>query len=120
MYEIFDKLLKERDITAYRVSVDTGVSQSSLSDWKTGKSKPKYENMKKIADYFGVSVEYLNGEADEKNEKPALTHEDELSDYDWRILKWFRSLPPEKRQAIVSLGDGPVEPDDPDSPSSNM
>lgn len=91
MYEIFNKLLKERDITAYRVAVDTGVSQSSLSDWKKGKSKPKYENMKKIADYFGVSVEYLNGEADDPkpNEKPLINGDEELTDY----LDELRSRP---------------------------
>lgn len=34
MYEIFEKLLNERGITAYRVSKDTGIPTSSLTDWK--------------------------------------------------------------------------------------
>ncbi|SCI17942.1 Uncharacterised protein [uncultured Ruminococcus sp.] len=34
MYEIFEKLLKERGITAYRVSKDTGISTATLTDWK--------------------------------------------------------------------------------------
>ena len=59
MYQIFAKLLEEKGVTPYQVSKATGVAQSSLSDWKNGKSKPKFEKMKKIADYFGVSVEYL-------------------------------------------------------------
>lgn len=59
MYEIFARLLQEKGITPYRVSKETGVSQGSLSDWKNGKSKPKYEKMIKIADFLGVSVEYL-------------------------------------------------------------
>ena len=66
MYEIFEKLLKEHNVTPYQVYKATGVAQSSLSDWKNGKSKPKYEKMKKIADYFGVTIEYLLG-----NETPA-------------------------------------------------
>lgn len=70
MYENFDKLLKDFGVTRYQVSKATGVPQSSLSDWSKGKSKPKYENMKKLADYFGVSVDYLLGNSDEK-EKPA-------------------------------------------------
>ena len=65
MYEIFAKLLQERGITAYRVSMDTGVPQSTLSGWKQGVSRPKYESMRKIADYFGVTVAYLAGEEDE-------------------------------------------------------
>lgn len=59
MYEIFAQLLQERGITPYRVAKETGVSQGSLSDWKNGKSTPKYEKMIKIAEFFGVSVEYL-------------------------------------------------------------
>lgn len=34
MYEKFERLLRERNLTPYRVSRDTGIAQSSLSDWK--------------------------------------------------------------------------------------
>lgn len=75
MYEIFAKLLEEHGVTPYQVFKATGVAQSSLSDWKNGKSKPKYEKMVKIADYFNVSVNYLlTGE--EKENAPALTEKD--------------------------------------------
>lgn len=57
MYEVFEKLLKEKGITPYRVSMDTGISQATLSDWKNGKSKPKADKLKILADYFGVSIE---------------------------------------------------------------
>lgn len=59
MYEIFEKLCRERGVTAYRVSEATGIKTSSLSGWKAGKFTPKQEKLKKIADYFGVSIEYL-------------------------------------------------------------
>lgn len=57
MYEIFRKLLDEKGITSYQVSKDTGISQTTLSDWKLGKSTPKADKLKKLADYFGVSVD---------------------------------------------------------------
>lgn len=59
MYEIFSKLLQSRGVTPYKVSKETGVSQSTLSDWKRGVSTPKQDKLQKIADYFGVSLEYL-------------------------------------------------------------
>ena len=59
MWEIFEKLCKERGVTAYRVSEATGIKTSSLSGWKAGKFTPKQEKLKKIAEYFGVSIEYL-------------------------------------------------------------
>ena len=76
MYEIFEKLLNERNITAYKVSKDTGVTQTALSNWKTGKSTPTAKTLRKIADYFGVTIDYLmNGE--EKEWTPTLTEKDE-------------------------------------------
>ena len=57
MYETFEKLLEEHELTAYRVSKDTGISQVVFSEWKRGKSKPKVDKLKVLADYFGVSVE---------------------------------------------------------------
>lgn len=59
MYEIFLKLLDEKGVTAYKVGKATGIGGSTFTDWKTGRSVPKQEKLQKIADYFGVSLEYL-------------------------------------------------------------
>ena len=68
MYEIFEQLLRKHDLSAYKVSKMTGVTQSTLSDWKRGRSTPKTDTLQKIADYFDVSVDYLMGrESDEPN-----------------------------------------------------
>lgn len=50
-----------RGISAYRLSQDTGISPSSLSDWKRGRSTPKMDKLSAIADYFGVSLDSLMG-----------------------------------------------------------
>ena len=57
MYDAFKKLMDERGLTSYRVSLDTGIPQTTLSDWKNGRSKPKVDKLKILADYFGVSLE---------------------------------------------------------------
>lgn len=59
MYDIFEKLCKEKGVSAYRVSKATGISTATLSDWKTGKSHPKADKIRKIADYFRVPVDYI-------------------------------------------------------------
>lgn len=59
MYEKFEKLLKQRAVTAYQVAKETGVSQATLSSWKSGKYTPKIDKLKKLADYFGVAIEEL-------------------------------------------------------------
>nr|WP_252191947.1 helix-turn-helix transcriptional regulator [Roseburia inulinivorans] len=52
-------MLKKTGKTSYQISKDTGIGQNTLSNWKTGRSKPKIEKIKILADYFGVKVEEL-------------------------------------------------------------
>lgn len=59
MYEIFAKLLSENEKKAIDVSRATGISPTTFSDWKSGKSTPKQDKLQKIADYFGVTITYL-------------------------------------------------------------
>lgn len=59
LYKKFAELLERTNKTAYSVSKDTGVSQSVLSDWKRGRSTPKADKLKKLADYFGVPIEFF-------------------------------------------------------------
>ena len=59
MWEIFEKLCAERGITPYKVARDTGITQSTLYNWKIRNNLIGVERGQKIADYFGVSLEYL-------------------------------------------------------------
>ncbi len=77
MYEIFEKLLKEHGVTAYRVAKETGVTTATLTSWKQGKYTPKPEKMQKIADYFGVSLTYLMTGKEETEKEPKLKPKDQ-------------------------------------------
>ena len=59
MYEKFACLLEKTHKTTYQVSKDTGISENIFSYWKNGRSKPKIDKLKILADYFGVSIEYF-------------------------------------------------------------
>ena len=59
MYKKYEELLKQTGKTSYQVSKDTGIAQSVLSDWKSGRSKPKVDKLQKLAAYFGVTVNYF-------------------------------------------------------------
>lgn len=68
-YSIFEKLCKERGVNASKVSSATGIATSTFSAWKKGDYTPKTQKLKKIADYFGVSLQYLmTGYAEERYE----------------------------------------------------
>ena len=59
MYEIYQSLLDKKGLKNADVSRETGISNMTLSDWKRGKSTPKADKIKKIAEFLGVSVDYL-------------------------------------------------------------
>ena len=59
MYKKFAELLVKTNKTIYRVATDTGISATTLYDWREGRSNPKIDKLKLLADYFGVSIEYF-------------------------------------------------------------
>lgn len=59
MYEIYCKLRDAKGLKDADVAKATGITKSTFSDWKNGRSKPKDEKLQKIADLFGVTTEYL-------------------------------------------------------------
>lgn len=59
MYKKFEKLLNDKGVSAYQVSKDTGIATATLSEWKNGTYTPKADKLMKLAEYFGVSIEYF-------------------------------------------------------------
>ena len=60
-YEGFLQLIKSHNTTVYQVSKATGISASTFSDWKSGRSTPKADKMARIADFFSLSLDELLG-----------------------------------------------------------
>jgi len=60
-YAAFEKLLRSHNVTVYQVSKATGISASTFSDWKSGRSAPKADKLARIADYFSVGLDELLG-----------------------------------------------------------
>ena len=65
MYEKFRELCDKKGVSPYRISQETGITQSTFSDWKNGRSVPKQDKLKKIADFFGVDVAYFYDDNEE-------------------------------------------------------
>ncbi len=59
MYSKFVRLLQRDNVTPYKVAKDTGISQSTLSDWKTGRATPKTDKLVILARYFNVTIDYF-------------------------------------------------------------
>lgn len=77
MYEIFEQLLQNNNVTSYKVAKETGVTQTALSNWKSGRSTPTTKTLQKIADYFGVTIDYLMTGKENETKEPQLKPKDE-------------------------------------------
>lgn len=68
MYEYYEKARNAAGLKDYDVCKMTGISASTLSDWKNGRIRAlKADKLAKIAEALGVSIEFLmTGEAEEK------------------------------------------------------
>jgi repressor LexA len=60
-YSTFENLLKSNGVTRYQVAKATGISASTFTDWKNGRSTPKADKLARIADYFSVSLDEMMG-----------------------------------------------------------
>ena len=107
MWEIFEKLIKEKGLTAYKVSQATGIGRSTFTDWKNGRSIPGTDKLIKIAEYLEVSVEYLKTGKESVNIERAqidvqlARHQKRIKEY---MLK-FANLSDDKRNQIMSFID---------------
>lgn len=60
-YRSFEQLLRARRVTVYQVAKATGISASTFTDWKNGRSSPKADKLARIADYFSISLDEMLG-----------------------------------------------------------
>lgn len=59
--EILKKLRKQKGVTQSDIAKLFDVGYTTISNWETGFSEPSIEQIKILADYFGVTVNYLLG-----------------------------------------------------------
>lgn len=66
LYETVMLLCSENGITKTKLERDCGFSQNSINKWAA--QSPSADKLAKVADYFGVSVDYLLGRTDDPNQ----------------------------------------------------
>ena len=61
----FKALCDEKNIIVYRACTDIGLNRSAVAKWKAG-GRPNGTTAAKLADYFGVTTDYLLEQTDER------------------------------------------------------
>lgn len=95
-YENFDALCTKSGKSKSEVTEAIGLTAKSCTGWKNG-AVPRNGTLKKIADYFGITVEELMG----TKKEPA--GEGELTEDMKEILEYAQKMGPEERKAFLTL-----------------
>lgn len=105
--DVFNQILQSKNITAYKLSQETGITQGMISYWKKGDRLPSAECLVVLADYFGVSVDYLLGNIDnpspdgQKEKPPAQGGEQDAEVQE--LIRLFDLATPELRAAALAV-----------------
>ena len=65
-HERFELLKIEKNVTHYRIATDCHFDKSCISKWYSLNQIPSLEILEILADYFGVSLDYLLGRSEDK------------------------------------------------------
>lgn len=100
-YDRFAQLCAERGISPSRAAIDAGLSKSTVSKWKSSpNAEPTGAAIKKLTEYFGISVSELLGENTAEKEKPLINGDEELTEY----LEELRTRPEMKMLFKLTKG----------------
>ena len=103
IYEIIDNLCAENGISGSKMCDDLGMSRSTLTELRKGRAKTlNLEKASKIADYFGVSVDYLLGN-EPKEKAPTVEVDDERSAKRKMLFDLFNSMTDEELDAMIAF-----------------
>lgn len=112
MWDIFQALLDKNNLRISDVQRATGIPYSTFTDWKAGRYTPKVDKRKKIADFFGVTLEYLDGDVQSNvhesvyylNPETAMKAQEMYEDPEMRALfDMKRNMDPKRFSAHVKM-----------------
>ena len=89
------ELRKQKKLSQSALAEVVGMSQATVASWENGTRKPDVETVSYLADYFGVTVDYLMGRDEPTTAQPVLV--------DPRLEKAHRLLDEMDEQALDGL-----------------
>lgn len=102
LYERIAELCRSRGVSPSRMCLEVGISKSTMSDMKAGRTKGvTTDTAQRIADYFGVTVGYLLGNEDLETKKSP--DESKLTEGEQMLLDLFRRIPKDQQPVVLNM-----------------
>lgn len=91
------QIRKVKDVTQHELAKYLSVSQQAVAKWETDKATPDPDTLKKMADFFDVSIDYLLGHSSSQH-----SHERLLPDKDFEYLQKMKASDKPAVKAIAA------------------
>lgn len=102
-YDRFVQLCVERNISPSRAAIEAGLSKSTVTKWKTTPdSEPTGTALKKLAEYFGITIAELMGEETE-NAPAGIGKGDVLDEVDVAFYGEYKELNEDDKETVRSM-----------------
>lgn len=86
---------KSKKMSIYKLSQETGISQSHISDLELGRRKPSVETLSRLIVPLGITLSELFNENDDISI---------LTEKERELVEYYRTLPNEKAALLLQLG----------------
>lgn len=100
--DIVSGLLKDNRISSAKMLADLELGKNQFTYWKKHGNIPNGDALKKIADYFGVSVDYLLGKNDKQNEPATTQSGSEPDDLDNLLMDFVHRLTADQKKLLLA------------------
>lgn len=98
-HEALDNYMNSHRISNYKMSKDTGISDSLIGYWRSGKRSPTLENLIIISDYLGVTIDSLIRGNNNNSKKLDIS----LNEDEDELLETYRKLDRRGRHRIHTI-----------------
>ena len=99
MLENLKILRTEFSITQKQLADVIGVSQQSINKYENHNIEPDIETLKRIADYFETSIDFLVGYSSERR-KAGISSPQDISRQENSLIRKYRTLTQKEKQSI--------------------
>ena len=96
------ELREEKKLSQTALAESVGTSQRNIGRWENGENEPTYSQLVKLADYFGVTIDYLVGREDDFG-VVKIENLSQISNDEKDLIRVYKSLSQEDKQKVLSM-----------------
>ena len=100
-YDIYCDLCQKHSLTPSGAATKIGFNRASVTMWKSTGKAPKQDLLIRIAEYFGVSVDYLLGKEKAPTENGG--HTVDLNEVDFAFYGGYKELDEHDQETVRDM-----------------